>query len=104
LIVHKYVIRKFINLRISGGVDMDFTQYITQNALVLIPALYILGMIIKNTDKVDDRYIPVVLLIAGIVGAIGIMGVSVDAVVQGILVTGSTVYTNQIIKQSSKKE
>ena len=83
---------------------MEFAQYITQNALILIPVLYIIGMIVKNTEKVDDKYIPLVLLIAGIAGAIGIMGINGDAVVQGVLVTGATVYTNQIIKQSTKKE
>jgi hypothetical protein len=83
---------------------MEFAQYITQNALILIPVLYIIGMIVKNTEKVDDKYIPLVLLIAGIAGAIGIMGINGNAVVQGVLVTGATVYTNQIIKQSTKKE
>ena len=83
---------------------MDFAQYIAQNALVLIPVLYVLGMLIKNTKKIDDKYIPIILLIAGIAGAIGIMGVNTDAVVQGVLVTGTTVYTNQLIKQTTKKE
>jgi hypothetical protein len=83
---------------------MEFAQYITQNALILIPALYVLGMIIKNTEKVNDKYIPIILLIAGIVGAVGIMGISAGSVIQGVLVTGATVYTNQLIKQSTKKE
>lgn len=83
---------------------MEFAQYITQNALILIPVLYIIGMIVKNTEKVNDKYIPVILLIAGIAGAVGIMGVNADAVVQGVLVTGATVYTNQLIKQSTKNE
>ena len=83
---------------------MDFAQYIAQNALVLIPVLYVLGMLIKNTEKIDDKYIPIILLIAGIAGAIGIMGVNTDAVVQGVLVTGTTVYTNQLIKQTTKKQ
>ena len=83
---------------------MDFAQYITQNALILIPTLYVLGMIIKNTEKVNDKYIPIILLIAGIAGAVGIMGVSAASVIQGVLVTGAAVYTNQLIKQSTKKE
>lgn len=81
---------------------MEFAQYITQNALILIPVLYIIGMIVKNTEKIDDKYIPVVLLVAGIAGAVGIMGINADAVVQGVLVTGATVYTNQLIKQNTK--
>jgi hypothetical protein len=83
---------------------VEFAQYITQNALILIPTLYVLGMIIKNTEKVNDKYIPIILLIAGIAGAVGIMGVSADSVIQGVLVTGAAVYTNQLIKQSTKKE
>ena len=83
---------------------MDFAQYIAQNALILIPVLYVLGMLIKNTEKINDKYIPIILLMAGIAGAVGIMGVNTDAVVQGVLVTGTTVYTNQLIKQTTKKE
>jgi len=82
---------------------MDFAQYIAQNALVLIPVLYVLGMLIKNTEKIDDKYIPILLLIAGVAGAVGIMGINADAVVQGVLVTGTTVYTNQLIKQTTQK-
>jgi len=83
---------------------MDFAQYITQKALILIPALYVFGMLIKGTESVKDKYIPIILLIAGIAGAIGILGVSTDSVIQGILVTGATVYTNQLIKQTTNNE
>lgn len=83
---------------------MDFTQYISQNALILVPVLYIIGMIIKNTEQIKDKYIPVILLIIGILGAIGIMGISLNSVIQGILVTGAAVYTNQLIKQTTKEE
>lgn len=82
---------------------MEFAQYITQNALILIPILYVLGTIIKGIDKINNKYIPIILLAAGILGAIGIMGISVNSVVQGILVTGATVYTDQLIKQSKKE-
>ncbi len=83
---------------------MDVTQYITQGALILIPVLYVLGMIIKKTEKINDKYIPIILLFAGIAGAVGIMGVNANSVVQGVLVTGATVYTNQLIKQNCKSD
>ena len=82
---------------------MDFNKYILENALILIPALYVLGMIIKNLQAIDDKYIPSILLLLGIGGAISIMGFNVDAIIQGILVTGATVFTNQIIKQNLDK-
>lgn len=83
---------------------MQITEYITQNALVLIPVLYIIGMIIKNIDKISDKYIPIILLVFGIIGAIAIMGINVNAVIQGVLVTGATVYANQLVKQNTKDD
>ena len=30
-------------------------EYIVENALVLVPVLNIIGMIIKNTEKINDK-------------------------------------------------
>lgn len=79
-------------------------EYITENALLLIPVLNVIGTIIKNTEKIPDKYIPLILLGFGIVGAIAIMGVSVQSVVQGVLVTGTAVYGNQVVKQLKKEK
>lgn len=81
---------------------MDFVEYVIEQALVLIPALYVLGMIIKHTEFIEDRYIPVILLVAGIAGSVLMLGVTVEAVIQGILVTGAAVFANQLVKQASK--
>jgi hypothetical protein len=59
-------------------------------------------MIIKHTQFIKDKYIPVILLAVGIAGAIALLGVTVEAVIQGILVTGVAVFTNQLVKQASK--
>lgn len=79
-------------------------EFITENALVLIPILNIIGAIIKNTEKIPDKYIPLILLFFGILGAVAILGLSPENVVQGILVTGTSVYGNQVVKQLKKKE
>lgn len=79
-------------------------EYITENALLLIPVLNVIGMIIKNIEKIPDKYIPVILLGFGIIGAIAIMGLSPESVIQGVLVTGAAVYGNQIVKQIKKEE
>ena len=83
---------------------MQFADYIVENALILIPVLYIIGMVIKNMQIISDKYIPIILLIFGILGAIGLIGVSTNSVVQGVLVTGATVYTDQVLKQYKKDE
>lgn len=81
---------------------MDILAYIVDRALILIPVLNILGMILKNTEKVSDKFIPLILLVFGILGAIALSGFSADSVVQGVLVTGAAVYGNQIVKQLKK--
>lgn len=83
---------------------MDIINYVTEQALILIPVLYILGLIIKGTEKLSNKWIPVLLLPLGIGGAIAIIGLNANSVIQGILVTGATVFADQIIKQVKKSE
>ena len=78
-------------------------EYISENALLMIPVLNIIGMIIKNTEKIPDKYIPFILLFFGIVGAVAIMGISPEGVIQGVLITGTAVYGNQVFKQLKKE-
>ena len=79
-------------------------NYIVDNCLILIPVLYIVATILKNLEFIKDKYIPLILLPIGIALAIAIKGIDVNSVMQGILVTGVTVYGNQIFKQISKEE
>ena len=79
-------------------------NYIVDNCLILIPVLYIVATILKNLEFIKDKYIPLILLPIGIALAIAIKGVDINSVIQGILVTGVTVYGNQIFKQLSKEE
>lgn len=81
---------------------MDVLSYIINRALVLIPVLNIIGMILKTLEKIPDKFIPLILLAAGILGSIALMGVSADSVIQGVLVTGAAVYDNQVVKQLKK--
>ncbi len=83
--------------------NTEIIKYITENALILIPVLLIIGRIIKNTEKIKDKWIPLILLPLGIAGAMALGGICVDSAVQGVLVTGAAVYGNQIVKQMSKK-
>ena len=84
---------------------MNFEKFISENALVLIPCLYIIGAILKGTNITKDKYIPLILLPLGIIGGILITDQhNIQGIVQGILVTGSTVYINQLTKQLTDKE
>lgn len=90
---------------------MDKLQdYIKPELLVLIPVLYILGLMLKKTEKINDKYIPVMVGIIGIVlSAIYVAAVSgiclmsvFTAITQGILVAGAAVYVNQLVKQNKE--
>ena len=83
---------------------MEIMKYITDNALILIPVLLIIGQVIKGVEKIPDKYIPLILLPIGIVGAMALSGWNIDGAIQGILVTGASVYGNQIFKQLKKTE
>ena len=78
---------------------MDILSYITENALILIPVLVVIGQIVKNIQVIDNKWIPLILLPLGIVGAMALGDWTVDAAIQGVLVTGAAVYSNQIVKQ-----
>jgi multidrug transporter EmrE-like cation transporter len=82
---------------------MDLKDLIVEQELILMPVLYVLGMFIKST-KIKDKYIPMILLIIGIVLSFFILGFNVQAFIQGVFVTGTTVFGNQIVKQLGKEE
>lgn len=83
---------------------MDFLNYITENAYILIPALLIIGKIIKGINKIPDKWIPLILLPVGIAGSLALGGMSIQSAVQGVLITGVSVYGNQVVKQLKKEE
>ena len=92
-------------------------EYIKPELIVVAIVLYFVGMGIKNTELIKDKYIPIILGILGvIISAIYIIATSTisgyqqvltvifTSVVQGILVAGASVYVNQLIKQNNKEE
>ena len=95
----------------------EIMNYVKPELLVLAIALYFVGMALKKTETIADKYIPVSLgglgiLLCGIwviatsplTGMQEIAMAIFTAVVQGILVAGLSTYINQIIKQSGKEE
>ena len=84
---------------------MEIIDYILQERLILIPALYALAEIIKMTELVKNKYIPSIVLFFGVLLSLMLGGLTMaDNIIQGILVAGATVLTNQIVKQSQKEE
>ena len=83
---------------------MEILNYIVDSALILIPVLYIIGTFLKGLEIINDKYIPLILMAFSIAFSIAILGLNVDSVIQGILIAGATVLSNQLVKQSKKDE
>lgn len=91
-------------------------NYIKPELIVVAIVLYFVGMGLKQTQTVKDKYIPVILgatsiLLATIyviatcpIGTMQEIAMAVfTAIVQGVLVAGLSTYVNQIIKQANKE-
>lgn len=91
-------------------------NYIKPELIVVTIVLYFVGMGLKQTQAVKDKYIPVILGATGIllatiyviatcpIGTMQEIAMAVfTAIVQGVLVAGSSTYVNQIIKQANKE-
>lgn len=75
-------------------------ELLVEEALIVVPVLWILGKIVKGTPRVKDWTIPYILLGIGIVLTMGILGPNVDAVIQGVLVSGAAVFGHQLLVQT----
>lgn len=92
-------------------------EYIKPELLILIPVLYLVGIAIKKSEKVSDKYIPSTLGMVGVILSALYLAATVEvfsyqetllllftALTQGVLCAGASVYVNQLIKQSGKDE
>lgn len=97
--------------------NIDYTNYIKPELLVLIPVLVFAGYGMKQSEAVKDKYIPDLLAAAGVVlAALYVLATTTLAVpqdwfmalftalVQGLLCAGGAVLANQTYKQSKKDE
>ena len=92
-------------------------QYIKPELVVVGVVLYFIGLGIKKSEKVKDKFIPIILGAIGIVLALVwvlatskfdgwqsvLLGIF-TAIIQGVLVAGLSNYVDQLIKQSKKSE
>jgi len=84
---------------------MDILNYVVQEGLVMVPVLFIIGEIVKGTELLSNKWIPLVVLIISMGFTPLVLGAyTADNIVQAVLVAGVTVFGNELIKQSSKGE
>ncbi len=82
---------------------MDIMQYITKEALILIPVLWVIGYIIKSIPHIANWVIPIVAIVLGAVGGLVVVSPDVNGVIQGILAGAASVGLNQVKRQVEKQ-
>ncbi len=95
---------------------MDINQYIESELFIIVPVLYVLGMLIKKS-AVNDKWIPLILGIMGIAlvtvykltvytgdGMKGVFSLIFSGITQGLLCASASVYANNIVKQFKKNK
>lgn len=96
---------------------MDLMQYIKPELVIVAIVCYVVGIGLKKTQTIKDKYIPFILGTSSIVlcaiwvfascpVATGqeIASAVFMAITQGILMAGLSTYVNQLIKQTKKTE
>ena len=91
---------------------MEFVEYIKPELITVAVCLYCLGLAIKSSKTIKNKYIPLILTVIGValsllyvIGTEGFNYMSVfTGIVQCIICTAGAVYSDQLIKQTSKKE
>ena len=84
---------------------MDLLELIIQEAYIMVPVLWVIGYIIKNTEWIKDKYIPLTLLVISIgFSPLLLGGYTPENIVQAVLVAGGAVLSNELHRQSKKEE
>lgn len=77
---------------------------IKEEAIIVVPFLWVIGTFLKNTLFIKDKYIPLILLCIGISTSVVILGFNIQAIIQGVFVSGTAVFGHQLLKQRKKEE
>lgn len=81
---------------------MDFMQFVSKEMLIYVVVLVGLGKILKSTSIVKDWLIPWILLGVSLGLCLWSLGLTVNAVVQAVLIVATAVYSNQLVKQTTE--
>ncbi|HBF9359402.1 TPA: phage holin family protein [Clostridioides difficile] len=77
----------------------NLISFIPEQLLLLVVALNVLGFGFKKYKQLDNKYIPIILLVLGIGFSIWMLGLNPVAVLQGVICWGVAIGINQTYKQ-----
>lgn len=80
---------------------MDISKFLFDQALVMVPTLWVVGEFAKYTETLSNKYIPLLVLLVSLAITPAVLGSYTDPqnIVQAILVAGAAVFGDQLVKQ-----
>ncbi|MDL2289361.1 phage holin family protein [Clostridia bacterium OttesenSCG-928-F22] len=82
--------------------EIGFLEFISGKVLYIVPALYFIGWSLTRTPRIPCWSIPFILMGLGIAVSNLILGVSIEATVEGVLCAGAAVLGKELIKQGKE--
>ncbi|MCE3202463.1 phage holin family protein [Paenibacillus sonchi] len=77
-------------------------ELIDPRLLIVVAACWVIGFILKQTPRVPNWSIVYVVLIIAVLFTFGLLGWSVEALIQGILAGAFSVFGHQVVKQTKE--
>jgi len=78
-------------------------ETIDPSLMVVVAACWAIGYALKLTPRVPDWSIIYILSLLSVGSVIGILGFSIQSVLQGIVCAAVAVYGNQMVKQMRRR-
>lgn len=70
--------------------------------LIVVAVCWVIGYVLKMTPKVPDWTIVYVVTVAAVLLSCGLLGWTVEVLIQGILAGSFAVYGHQLVKQTKQ--
>ena len=85
---------------------MDISKFLFEQALVMVPTLWVVGEFAKYTETLSNKYIPLLVLLVSLAITPAVLGSYTDPhnIVQAILVAGAAVFGDQLVKQLGSED
>ncbi|GIP17752.1 hypothetical protein J40TS1_33940 [Paenibacillus montaniterrae] len=83
--------------------DWNIVQgLIEARLLIVLAACWVIGFTLKKTPKVPDWTIVYIVTVAAVLLSCGLLGWTVETIIQGVITGACAVYGHQLVKQSTK--
>jgi len=77
---------------------------IDPSLFVVVAVCWALGYVLKQTPRVPDWTIVYIVTVAAVAVVVAMQGLTVQAVIQGVLCGAFAVYGHQVVKQTRERE